>query len=287
MKAVMKEIEKRELIEQQRKIFEAGAQRADKRTGSFSFLTWPFLIAPLIASKEFLAAAFNPAAAEDEDAKAALAGAALQAANDDPPASGPAKTSAEDETANSPAASLEAHASRLDPTALVAEPHEDAPKPSSARSEAVAAARGGGGGGGGRGGGGGDDANSRPRDARASSDDSSDNSLSADSHVGSGQPPSESMLESCDVFGASCSPSIICSAPPVGIVGTLSSDAAGTLAPLTTLSHDVAGAIAPVITLTNDVTAAVPPVLAPVTGTVDTLDPRGGRRAGAGDHADQ
>jgi hypothetical protein len=44
--------------------FEAGAQRTDKRTGSFSFLTWPFLIAPLIASKEFLLATLNPAAAE-------------------------------------------------------------------------------------------------------------------------------------------------------------------------------------------------------------------------------
>jgi len=52
----MNEIEKRELIEQRRKIFEAGTQRADKRTGSFSFLTWPFFIAPLIAGEEFLAA---------------------------------------------------------------------------------------------------------------------------------------------------------------------------------------------------------------------------------------
>jgi hypothetical protein len=80
----MKEVEKRELLEQQRKIFEAGAQRADKRTGSFSFLTWPFFIAPLIASEEFLAATFKSAAAKEEDAKAAQAGAALQAAHDTP-----------------------------------------------------------------------------------------------------------------------------------------------------------------------------------------------------------
>ena len=63
MKAVRKEVEKRELIEEQRKIFEAGAQRADKRTGSFSFLTWSFFIAPLIACEEFIAATFKSAAA--------------------------------------------------------------------------------------------------------------------------------------------------------------------------------------------------------------------------------
>ena len=107
-----KEVEKRELFEQQRKIFEAGAQRADKRTGSFSFLTWPFFIAPLIASEEFLAATFKSAAAEEEDAKATQAGAAPQAANDDPPARDPSKTSAEDETAKGPAASSEAHAAQ-------------------------------------------------------------------------------------------------------------------------------------------------------------------------------
>src|ERR1700675_2903015 len=72
----MNEIEKREIIEQRRKIFEAGTQRADKRTGSFSFLTWPFFIAPLIASEEFLAATFKSAAAEEQDAEAAQAGAA-------------------------------------------------------------------------------------------------------------------------------------------------------------------------------------------------------------------
>ena len=74
----MNAVEKRELFEQQQKIFEAEAQRASKRAGSFSFLTWPFFIAPLIASEEFLAATFNSVAAE-EDAKAALAGAAQQA----------------------------------------------------------------------------------------------------------------------------------------------------------------------------------------------------------------
>src|SRR5882757_5785538 len=141
----MNEIEKRELIEQQRKIFEAGTQRADKRSGSFSFLTWPFSIAPLIASEEFLAAMFKSAAAEEGDARTAQAGAAPQAANDHPPASDLSKTSAEDETAKGHAASSEAHAAQLDPTGLLAQPHDDAPKPSTARSEAVAAAMGGGG----------------------------------------------------------------------------------------------------------------------------------------------
>src|ERR1700694_1920097 len=67
----MNEVEKRELFEQERKIFEAGGQRADKRSGSFSFLTWSFFIAPLIACEEFLAAPFKAAAAEAEEAEAA------------------------------------------------------------------------------------------------------------------------------------------------------------------------------------------------------------------------
>src|SRR5882672_7020099 len=228
----MNEAEKRALFEQQRKTFDVGAQRAEKRAGSFSFLTWPFFIAPLIASEEFLAATFNSAAAEEEDAKAALAGAAQQAANDDPPAHDPSKTSTEDETAKGPAASSEAHAVQLDPTGVLAQPQEDAPKPSTARSEAVAAATGGGGGGGGSGGGG-DDADSRPHDARISIDDSSVNLPSADSHVGSGQPPGGSMLESVqsNVFGASFSPSIG-SGPPLATVGTLTHDVAGTTAPV-------------------------------------------------------
>src|ERR1700694_3479911 len=94
----MNEVEKRELFEQERKIFEAGVQRADKRSGSFSFLTWSFFIAPLIACEEFLAAPFKSAAAEEEDAKAAQAGAAPQAANDNPPARDPSTASAGDET---------------------------------------------------------------------------------------------------------------------------------------------------------------------------------------------
>ena len=75
----MNEIEKRELFEQQQKIFEAGVQRADKRSGSFNFLTWSFFIAPLIACEEFLVGIFKSAAAEQEVVKTAHAGAAPQA----------------------------------------------------------------------------------------------------------------------------------------------------------------------------------------------------------------
>src|SRR2546421_9028614 len=109
----MNEIEKRELFEQQQKIFEARAQRAAKRSGSFNFLTWAFFIAPLIACEEFLAATFKSAAAEEQDAKAAQSGASPQAAKDDPPASDPSKTGGADEAAKTPAASSDAHAAQL------------------------------------------------------------------------------------------------------------------------------------------------------------------------------
>src|ERR1700681_78629 len=275
--AVMNDVEKRELFEQQQKIFEAGVQRADKRAGSFSFLTWPFFIAPLIACEEFLAAMFKSAAAEEEGAKTAQAGAGPQAANDHPPTSDLSKTSAEDETAKGPAASSEAHAAQLDPTGLLAQPHEDAPKPSTARNEAVADASAGGGGGGG---GGGDDADSRHHDAHTSIDDSSVNSLSADSHLGSSPFPGGSTLESVQsiVLGDSFSPAIIGSAPLLGTVGSPSNDVVGTIAPVEaaaqpplttvtgsvgTMTHDVVGTIAPV-------EAAAQPVLTTVSDTVGT-----------------
>ena len=271
----MNEIEKRELIEQRRKIFEAGMQRADKRTGTFSFLTWPFFIAPLIAGEEFLAATFKSAAAKEQDAKALQAGAAPRAANDDPPVSDPSKANAENETTKGPAASSDAHAAQLDLNGLPAQSDEDAPKLSAAHSEAVVAASDE------SGGGGGDVAESRHHDAHTSIDDSSVNSLSADSHLGSGQLPGVSTLESIqsNVLGDSFSPSMIGSTPLLGIVGSLTHDVAGTLAPVEaavqpvlmtvndtvgTLSHDVAGTIAPV-------EAAVQPVLAAVTDTVGSL----------------
>src|SRR3954463_138755 len=100
----MTEVEKRELLEHQQKIFEAGAQRADKRTGSFSFLTWPFFIAPLIAGEEFLSSMLRAEAGQEEDGKAAQASAVLQGIDDDSSAPDPAKTGAADELANGPAA---------------------------------------------------------------------------------------------------------------------------------------------------------------------------------------
>src|SRR5712675_415592 len=227
----MNEIEKRELFEQQQKIFEARAQRMAKRSGSFNFLTWPFFIAPLIASEEFLAATFKSAAAENEDAKAVQAGAAPQAA-DYPPASDSSKASAEAETAKGPAASSEAHAARLDQIGIPAQSDEDAPRPSIARNEAVADTSSGGGGDGG--GGGGDDADSRHHGAHTSIDDSSVNPLSADSHFGSSPFPGGSTLESVQpiVVGDSIGPAIIGSAPPLGTVGTPTNDVAGTIAPV-------------------------------------------------------
>jgi hypothetical protein len=135
----MNEVEKRELFEQQRGIFEAGAQRADRRTGSFTFLTWPFFIAPLLANEEFLAGTFKSAAAEEEDARAARAN-APPPAEDDPSRSDPSKTSAENETRSGPSASSDVHAAQRDLTGLVAQPHEDTREPNPIRTEAVAVA---------------------------------------------------------------------------------------------------------------------------------------------------
>jgi cytoskeletal protein RodZ len=211
----MNEIEKRELIEQRRKIFEAGTQRADKRTGSFSFLTWPFFIAPLIAGEEFLAATFKSAAAKEQDAKALQAGAAPRAANDDPPVSDPSKANAENETTKGPAASSDAHAAQLDLNGLSAQSDEDAPKLSAAHSEAVVAASDE------SGGGGGDVAESRHHDAHTSIDDSSVNSLLADSHFGSGQLQGGSTVEAlhsnglADLFNPSIGGSAPCLEPLV------------------------------------------------------------------------
>src|SRR3954454_12949095 len=100
-----KEIEKRELLEQQQKILEAGAQRADKRTGSFNFLTWSFFIAPLIAGEEFLASTIKSAAAEEEAGKTAQATATAHTANDYSPASDPVRTTIAAETERAPTGS--------------------------------------------------------------------------------------------------------------------------------------------------------------------------------------
>jgi len=276
----MSEIEERDLFEQERKIFEAGAQRTDKRTGSFSFLTWPFFIAPLIASESFSdAATLSSGAPEDEDGKAAQASVALQSANDDSPATDISKTSAEDESAKEAAASSDIRAARLDPTGLLIQSeHDDAPRHTIPPSEAAIPPAGGGGGGGGDGGGG-DDADSRVHEAHGSIEDSSLNLVSADSHVGSNQLPAGSTLEfvQSDLLGDSFNPWLIGSAPALLI--TSANDVASTIAPIeaavqpvlaaatdtvNTLTSDVAGTIAPV-------EAAVQPVLGTATDTVSTL----------------
>jgi hypothetical protein len=259
--AIMNEIEKRELIEQQRKIFEAGTQRVDKRTGSFSFLTWPFFLAPLIASDEFLGATFKSAAAEEHDAKATQVGAAPQSANDDLPASDPSKVSAESDTASGFDASSEVHAAKLNQTGFPAQSDEDAPKLSAAHNEAVAAASGEGGGGGG-------------------GDVSSVNSLSAASHFGSGQLEGGSTVEAlqsnglADLFSPSGG-----SAPLLGTVGSLSNDVVGGIAPvevavppvLMTVTNTVSAQINEVAGAIVPVEAAVQPVLTTVNDTVATV----------------
>ena len=137
----MSKTEKRELIEQQRKIFEAGAQRVDRRTGSFSFLTWSFFLAPLIAVEAFLSSTFGSAAGEEEDAKAVQAGATSHVMNNDPAAIDLFNAKAVDETTKEAATPLQAHADQAGGAELLAGPLEDAAEPNS---EATAATRSGG-----------------------------------------------------------------------------------------------------------------------------------------------
>ncbi|WP_338320099.1 hypothetical protein, partial [Bradyrhizobium ottawaense] len=216
--AVMQQVEKRELFEQERKIFEAGVQRADKRSGSFSFLTWSFFIAPLIACEEFLAAPFKSALAEQEDATAAQAGAGPQRANGELPSSDPAKPGAEDERPKGPAASSETHVGQVDPASLPAEPQEHALRPGTGGDEAVAVASYGGEGGGG------EDAISFEHHAHTSADASRVSCVtwrSADSDLGSTESSGGATLESIrpNVLYDSFSPSVVSSFPVLGDLG--------------------------------------------------------------------
>lgn len=217
----MIKIEKRELIEANRKIFEAGAQRAEKRTGSFNFLTWSFFLAPLITGKEFLVAMGSSWPAAEGDAIADQKGVALHAANNDPLVIDLSKTSGQTDTANGQTASS-AQASQVHAIALAAQSHEHLSQLNAAHSEAVAAASGGEDAGGDKGG--------NDNNVDTSSEDGSIYSLSADSHHGSSQPPGELALDSVQsgVLGGSFSPSVFGSAPVFG-----------------DLSHDFAAAIAP------------------------------------------
>ncbi|SCB54801.1 hypothetical protein GA0061098_103069, partial [Bradyrhizobium shewense] len=295
----MQQVEKRELFEQERKIFEAGVQRADKRSGSFSFLTWSFFIAPLIACEEFLAAPFKSALAEHEDATAAHAGAGPQRTNGELPSSDPAKPGAEDERPKGPAASSETHGGQLDPASL---PAEHTPRPGTGGGEAVAVASYGGEGGGG------EDAISFKHHARTSADASRVSCGtwgSADSDFGNTESSGGATLESIrpNVLYESFSPSVVSSFPVLGdlynevVVGITPVEAivppalATASDSVSTLPNDVVGAIAPVaaaqptfttladtVTLPDDavgtiaaVEAAVPPALATMTGAVSML----------------
>jgi hypothetical protein len=259
------ETEERELIDQQRKIFEAGAQRADKRTGSFSFLTWSFFIAPVIAGEESTAATLKFAPAEEENAKVVQASATPQATRDDSPASDLSKISPEDEIARQPVASLEARAAQLDPTGLLTQlAPENAPKPSIAKNEPVAAAGGGGGGGGG-----GDDADSRSHDGHISIDHSPVNWLAEDSHLGSDQLPGWSMLDSIqsDVLS-------IGSAPFLGTVSPLTNDIVGTIGTIETTAQPALATISDnveVVGMAATLEATVQPVLATTTDTAGAI----------------
>ena len=240
----MSKTEKRELIEQQRKIFEAEAQRVDRRTGSFSFLTWSFFLAPLIAVEAFLSSTFGSAAGEEEDAKAVQAGATSHVMNNDPATIDLFNAKAVDETTKEAATSLQAHANQAGGAELLAGPLEEAAKPNS---EAAATRSGG------------RDDDSQHQGAHDLIHGSSVNAL-ADSQLPASSTPASAQANalagtpSHDVAAAAAPVEAV--VPPVLATAT---DTAGTM------SHEVAAAAAPV-------EAVVQPVLATATDTVGTLN---------------
>ena len=241
----MSKTEKRELIEQQRKIFEAGAQRVDRRTGSFSFLTWSFFLAPLIAVEAFLSSTFGSAAGEEEDAKAVQAGATSHVMNNDPATIDLFNAKAVDETTKEAATSLQAHANQAGEAELLAVPLEEAAKPNS---EAAAATRSGG-----------RDDDSQHQGAHDLIHGSSVNAL-ADSQLPASSTPASAQA---NVLAGTPSHDVAAAAPPVeAVMQPMLATATDTVG---TLSHDVAAAAAPV-------EAVVQPVLATATDTVGTLN---------------
>ena len=100
-------------------------------------------------------------------------------------------------------------------------------------------------------------------DTRISMDDSSGNLLSADSHVGSGQPPGGSTLESVqsNVLGDSFSPSIIGPAGLLESVGNQSNDVVCVIAPVVAAAEPVLTTVTDTVgTLTDDVAGTIAPV---------------------------
>ena len=241
----MSKTEKRELIEQQRKIFEAEAQRVDRRTGSFSFLTWSFFLAPLIAVEAFLSSTFGSAAGEEEDAKAVQAGATSHVMNNDPATIDLFNAKAVDETTKEAATPLQAHANQAGGAELLAGPLEEAAKPNS---EAAAATRSGG-----------RDDDSQHQGAHDLIHGSSVNAL-ADSQLPASSTPASAQA---NVLAGTPSHDVAAAAAPVEAVVppvlATATDTAGTM------SHEVAAAAAPV-------EAVVQPVLATATDTVGTLN---------------
>jgi hypothetical protein len=234
----MNKIEKRELVEQQRKIFEAGAQRVDRRTGSFTFLTWSFFLAPLVAVEEFLSSTIRSAAAEEENARAAQAAAASHVGNNDSPAIDLSKTTATDEASQGLASSSQTQADHTGRTELLAQP--DSAKPNSEAAAASIGDR---------------DDDSQHDSAHHAIHGSSVNVL-ADTHL---WLPPGSAPESSEANG---------------LMGTPTPNMAATTAPVEAAAQPVLPTATDIVsTLTHDVAAAavVEPVLATATDTVSKL----------------
>jgi hypothetical protein len=263
---IVNKIEKRELIEQRRKVFEAGTQRVDKRTGSPSFLTWAFFIAPLIAGRDFLDLGRQAAAAE-EHATAAHKSSAVHPANDDTAVTDFSQTSGDKQPANG--GSPTQHPPHVHPIGLAPQSHEDL-QPGSAHNEAVATAssRGDGSGPG----------NDPDWGNLPSVQDSSVYSLSADSHVGSSQMPGETVLESVpsSILASSFNPSV---AGSPHLLGSLTSDATGTIASVEVTVQPAIATLADAVSSMGHVgtstlaplDATTQPVLASLSDTADTL----------------
>ncbi len=289
----MSNIEKREIIEQRRKIFESGTQRADKRTGSFNFLTWAFFIAPLIVSKDLLAAGGKPTATSEDHAEAPHKGAVLHTTNEDAPVMDLAQTAGEKETSNGTPALSAAHPPQV---GFAPQPHED--QPSIAHSDAIATASGGADVGGPEG------VNDANWGDLNSVDDNATSQLSVHPHLGSGQPPSESAVESfqSNVIPSSVSASAVSLGGPsndltgaiafveaagqpaiVTLVsgingGNMNQDLGGTLAPLEAATQPLVTKLSDSVdALTKDVTHVAPleaitqPVLSTLSDSVDAL----------------
>ena len=231
----MNEIEKRELFEQQQKIFEARAQRMAKRSGSFNFLTWAVLHCPAdcvrrVSRRHIQIRGCRGAGRESRSGQARRrrrrttirrrviprkrAAQRMRRPKRPPPRRRRVRPSSI--RPGFCRSRMMMHSSRAPPAAKLSSPRG--------------------------GGGGGDDAESRHHNAPTSIEDSSVNLLSADSHLGSTQMQGGSTLESVqsNMLGDFFSPWMIGSAHLPGTVGSLSIDmVAGTIAPVEAAAQPV------------------------------------------------